>query len=276
MPQELRPTLLHLTVLCQTSPYLIDHHLSYLFSFLHSWSYLSMPTHTLPNLITTHRTSWIFIKHRQTYLTPQETSSAIKTPYSSSCCIIPLSYSIFIPHTYSTSNPIKARHVIICCRTSSTYIVHHSLSHWQIVSSNFISTNNTSSNIMLPHCNILPHLAHTSWHHIKPDQTLSLKNTSSCLIKIHQTYLLSTSSSLMISHDASSHLIIPYQAKSYFINQTCRAKLHQNSLHFFKRHHDSLYISMLYLSSLISLHHKNPIMLQHTSTTLLQAAFFPR
>ena len=109
--------------------------------------------------------------------------------------------------------------MIICCRTSSTYIVHHSLSHWQIVSSNFISTNHTSSNIMLPHCNILPHLAHTSWHHIQPDQTLSLKNTSSCLIKIHQTYLLSTSSSLMISHDASSHLIIPYQAKSYFINQ---------------------------------------------------------
>ena len=111
--------------------------------------------------------------------------------------------------------------MIICCRTSSTYTAHHSLSHWQIVSSNFSSTNYTSSNIMLPHCNILPHLAHSSWHHIKPDQTLSLKNLimPRWLIKIHQAYLLSTSSSLMISHDASSHLIIPYQAKSYFINQ---------------------------------------------------------
>lgn len=176
MPQELRPTLSHLTVLCQTSPYLIDHHLSYLFSFLHSWSYLSMPTHTLSNLITTHRTSWIFTKHSQTYLTPQETSSAIKTPHWSSCCIIPLSYSIFISHICSTSiKPYQNSScvMIICCRTSSTYIAHHSLSHRQIVSSNFVSTNHTSSNIMLPHCNILPHLAHTSWHHIKPDQTLS-------------------------------------------------------------------------------------------------------
>ena len=256
-----------------TSSTIICHTSSVFFTPDHTSACLLILCQTSSQLIVLHGSSSSIVKPTSRLKKPHQRS---KTPYSSSCCIIPLSYSIFIPHTYSTSNPIKARHVIICCRTSSTYIVHHSLSHWQIVSSNFISTNNTSSNIMLPHCNILPHLAHTSWHHIKPDQTLSLKNTSSCLIKIHQTYLLSTSSSLMISHDASSHLIIPYQAKSYFINQTCRAKLHQNSLHFFKRHHDSLYISMLYLSSLISLHHKNPIMLQHTSTTLLQAAFFPR
>ena len=169
--------------------------------------------------------------------------------------------------------------MIICCRTSSTYIVHHSLSHWQIVSSNFISTNNTSSNIMLPHCNILPHLPHTSWHHIKPDQTLSLKETHHASSKfIKPTFFPPRHPSwyLMMPHHISSYLIKPSRTSSINIPQTCRAKLHQNSLHFFKRHHHSLYISILYLSSLISLHHKNPIMLQHTSTTLLQAAFFPR
>ena len=172
--------------------------------------------------------------------------------------------------------------MIICCRTSSTYTAHHSLSHWQIVSSNFISTNHTSSNIMLPHCNILPHLAHSSWHHIKPDQTLSLKKTSSCLDDsskfIKPTFFPPRHPSwyLMMPHHISSYLIKPSRTSLINIPQTCRAKLHQNSLHFFKRHHDSLYISILYLSSLISLHNKNPIMLQHTSTTLLQAAFFHR
>ena len=107
--------------------------------------------------------------------------------------------------------------MIICCRTSSTYIVHHSLSHWQIVSSNFISTNHTSSNIMLPHCNILPHLAHTSWHHIKPGQTLSLKETHHASSKfIKPTFFPPRHPSwyLMMPHHISSYLIKPSRTSS--------------------------------------------------------------
>ena len=123
--------------------------------------------------------------------------------------------------------------MIICCRTSSTYIVHHSLSHWQIVSSNFISTNHTSSNIMLPHCNILPHLAHTSWHHIKPGQTLSLKKTSSCLIKNSSNL---PSFHLVIPHDISWCLITSHHTLSSQVVLHQSIYLKPAALNFTKTH----------------------------------------